>query len=274
MKKLLFVSILLLLLPLTGCKSVVKETVVDKKKEVVLYGRLGNGEWDWYEDGDEKKDVKYVGEIENGGPNGQGTLISPDGDKYVGEFKDGYRNGQGTYAWSNGNKYIGEWRDGKYHGQGTYTSIKGYKYVGEWRENKSWNGKEYDKNGNIIGKFVNGVKIIEEVVEKGQTRVLFRRRENQQLGWFWDGDEKKDIKYVGEIENGVPNGQGILTSPDGDRYEGDFKDGKKHGQGTFTYSGRFRYLGEWKDGKSWNGTSYDKNGIIILKVVNGKFVVN
>jgi len=104
--------------------------------------------------------------------------------------------------------------------------------------------------------------------------VLFLRNVNGGSKWFEDGDEKKDIKYVGEIENGVPNGQGILTSPDGDRYEGDFKDGKKHGQGTFTYSGRFRYLGEWKDGKSWNGTSYDKNGIIILKVVNGKFVVN
>ena len=274
MKKLLFVFILLLLLPLTGCESVVKDTDVEKEKEGILYGRLGNGEWGWYEDGDEKDDMKYLGEIRNRGPNGQGTLISPDGDKYIGEFKDGYRNGQGTYFWSGGNKYIGEWMDGKYHGQGTYTSVEGYKYEGEWRENKSWNGKEYDKNGNIIGKFVNGVKIIDEVVEKGQTRVLFRRRENQQLNWFWDGDEKKDGKYVGEIENGVPNGQGILTLPDGDRYEGDFKDGKKHGQGTFNYSGRFKYLGEWKDGKSWNGTSYDKNGIIILKVVNGKFVVN
>ena len=160
-------------------------------------------------------------------PKGQGTITSPDGDKYVGEFKDGYRNGQGTYAWFNGNKYIGGWRDGKYHGQGTYTSIKGYKYVGEWRENKSWNGKEYDKNGNMIAKFVNGAKIIEEVVEKGQKRVLFSRWENQQLGWFWDGDEKKDMKYIGEIENCLPNGQGILSSPDGDRYEGDFKDGKK-----------------------------------------------
>ena len=105
--------------------------------------------------------------------------------------------------------------------------------------------------------------------------VLFLRKENEKLKWFKVGDEKTgDGKYIGEIENGLPNGQGILTSPDGDRYEGDFKDGKKHGQGTFTYSSRFRYLGEWKDGKSWNGTSYDKNGIIILKVVNGKFVVN
>ena len=89
MKKLLFVSILLLLLPLTGCNSVVKDTDVEKQKEGVLYGRLGNSEWGWYEDGDEKKDVKYLGEIENGGPNGQGTLTSPDGDKFVGQWKDG-----------------------------------------------------------------------------------------------------------------------------------------------------------------------------------------
>ena len=271
MKKLLFV---LILLPLVGCLSGVKDRVVEEKKEKVLYGRLENDEWGWYEDGDEKKDLKYVGEIDNGGPNGQGTLFSPDGDKYAGEIKDGYRNAQGTYAWSDGNKYVGEWMDGKYHGEGTFTSVKGYKYVGEWMGNKSWNGTEYDKNENIIGKFVDGVRIDEEVADKEQTRVLFRRKENQEWGWYWDGDEKKEMKYVGEIENGEPSGQGVLTSPYGDRYEGKFKDGKKHGQGTFSYSGRFKYVGEWKDGKSWNGTSYDKNGIIILKVVNGKFVVN
>jgi len=31
-------------------------------------------------------------------------------------------------------------------------------YVGEFRKNKPWNGKMYDKNRNIIGRFVNGVK--------------------------------------------------------------------------------------------------------------------
>jgi len=60
------------------------------------------------------------------------------------------------YLWENGTKYMGEWKDGKKHGQGTYTLPNGSKYVGEWRENKSWNGKEYDKKGNIIGKYVNG----------------------------------------------------------------------------------------------------------------------
>ena len=45
---------------------------------------------------------------------------------------------------------------------------------------------------------------------------------------------------LGEIENEGPNGQGTLTSPDGDKYEGEFKDGVFHGKGTYTWSeGKF-----------------------------------
>ena len=140
-KKLIFVFILLLILPLTGCKSVVKETVVEepvvvveKNGKGVLYRRFVNGEWGWYKSGNEE-DGKYVGEIENGIPNGQGTTTwsGSDGEKYVGEYKDGERNGQGTTTFPNGNKYEGELKDGK-----------------------PWNGTYDDKNGNIIGKYVNG----------------------------------------------------------------------------------------------------------------------
>ena len=76
--------------------------------------------------------------------------------------------------------------------------------------------------------------------------VLFLRNENEKLKWFEDGDEDKDIKYKGEIENGLPNGQGTYTDPDGDKYEG-----------------------EWKDGKKWNGIQYEKNGNVDEKYVNG-----
>ena len=69
----------------------------------------------------------------------------------------------------------------------------------------------------------------EEVVEKRQTGVLFRRWQNQEWRWFSNGDMKKDLKYVGEIENGGPNGQGTLTSPEGDKYVGEFKDGYRNG---------------------------------------------
>ena len=54
--------------------------------------------------------------------------------------------------------YVGEWKDGKKHGQGIFTFPDGSKYVGEYKDGKKWNGTEYDKNGRIIGKFVNGVR--------------------------------------------------------------------------------------------------------------------
>ena len=98
-KKLIFVFILLLLLPLTGCKSVVKETIV-------------------YPNGG-----KYVGEIVSGEPHGQGTFTLPDGAKYVGEWKNGDWNGQGTWIERDGIKYVGEFKNGRVHGQGN-THIK------------------------------------------------------------------------------------------------------------------------------------------------------
>ena len=76
-----------------------------------------------------------------------------------GEWKDGKYHGQGTYTFKDGSKYVGEWKDDKYHGQGTWFGKgewKGQKYVGEYKDGKEWNGKLYDKNGNIIGKYVNG----------------------------------------------------------------------------------------------------------------------
>jgi len=76
--------------------------------------------------------------------------------EYVGEYKDGKKHGQGTYIWSNGDKYVGEYKDGEVDGQGTYTWSDGSKYVGEYKDGKRWNGTMYDKEGNIIGKFMNG----------------------------------------------------------------------------------------------------------------------
>ena len=140
-KKLIFVFILLLILPLTGCKSVVKETDVEKPVRLVS----PNG------------DV-YVGEVMSGEPHGQGTLTFPGGEKYVGEFKDGEYHGQGTWTMSNGVKYVGEWKYHKKHGQGTITSPDGVgKLGGEFKNGKPWNGTEFDKYGNIIGKWMNGV---------------------------------------------------------------------------------------------------------------------
>ena len=88
----------------------------------------------------------------------QGIQFLNDGGCYEGEYKDGKYHGQGTETWSDGDKYEGEWKDGEKHGQGTLTSHDGRIEVGVWRESQPWNNIEYDKNGNTIGKWVNGVE--------------------------------------------------------------------------------------------------------------------
>ena len=50
-------------------------------------------------------------------------------------------------------------------------------------------------------------------------------------------------------KDGLPNGQGTWTSPDGQKYVGEFKDGEFHGQGTLTLSDGRKYVGGWKDDK-------------------------
>ena len=78
--------------------------------------------------------------------------------KYVGEWGNDKINGPGTYTFPDGEKYEGRWKDGQYHGQGTLTLPDGGELVGEFRVDEPWNVTEYKKGGNIIGKFVNGVK--------------------------------------------------------------------------------------------------------------------
>ena len=99
-----------------------------------------------------------------------------------------------------------------------------------------------------------------------ETSVLFQREVNGKFEWFENGDEDKDRKYLGEIKNGKPNGQGTITYPDGFKYLGKYNDGKlKNVWMIFTYPNGRKYVGEWKDGKrNGHGTITTTDG--------GKFV--
>ena len=53
-------------------------------------------------------------------------------------------------------KYQGQVKDGKPNGLGVLISTNGWKYFGSWKNGEIWNGTEYDKDGNIIYRWVEG----------------------------------------------------------------------------------------------------------------------
>ena len=132
------------------------KTFGDGKVQPKYKGEIKNGKPNGFGFQTYKNGNKYFGEHKNGLPNGQGRSIYPDGSMYLGEYKDGKFHGQGTFIWKDGYYHEGEFRDGTPNGHGTETLPNG-KLVGEYKDGKPWNAKGYDKERNIISKWVNGV---------------------------------------------------------------------------------------------------------------------
>lgn len=57
--------------------------------------------------------------------------------------------------------------------------------------------------------------------------------------------------YVGEVVNGSPMGEGVITYPNGDKYEGRVKNGLPDGMGTYSFAVGHKYQGEHRSGKSY-----------------------
>jgi hypothetical protein len=138
---------------------------------------------------------------------------------------------------------------------------------------EKWEGLETEENIDYVkyeGDTVNGVP-------NGQGTFTYTNG-RKYVGMFKDGKKYGKGKetfpdesvYVGEFKNGEINGQGTLTFPDGTKYVGEWKDQKMNGQGTYTYDNGDLFEGEFKEGEQLNGTSYNKNGNILYKKVNGK----
>ena len=119
-------------------------------------------------------------------------------------------------------KYKGEISNGTPEGLGvlSYPFADGKRVIGEWKEGKEWNTEHYKKDGKVIGKWVNGKWLL-------KWGVLCGTWMDGTTEWFEKCNEGVESKYVGDIENSEPNGQGILTSLDGYKYVGEFYDGKQ-----------------------------------------------
>jgi len=72
------------------------------------------------------------------------------------------------------------------------------------------------------------------------------------------------VDYVGQTENGVPNGWGKAYFNNGSMYDGEWKDGKMHGKAKELYTdGTLQYEGYYKDGyRDGRGKSFNTNGTV------------
>ena len=87
------------------------------------------------------------------------------------------------------------------------------------------------------------------------------RKQLGKLGWFeTESLYPPDRYWKGEIENGVPHGQGTLSTPDsysevefyGSKFEGTYEN-RESKEGTFTWSRGNKYIGTYRNNKKWNG---------------------
>ena len=107
-----------------------------------------------------------------------------------------------------------------------------------------------------------------EPIKKSKIVILYISNDDSVSGrgsnpasWESVRKSESDRMYVGEVSNGVPNGQGTWTHPNGDKYVGAFRDGKMHGQGTYTWPSGQKYVGEFKDNdRNGQGTNIFPNG--------------
>ena len=84
--------------------------------------------------------------------------------------------------------------------------------------------------------------------------VLYQYETSTGIKWETFGNEKVQPKYEGEIKNGdmwfILHGLGVIKFP---------YDGKS-------------VVGEWKEGKEWNTKHRKRDGTLIGKFENGKYV--
>jgi hypothetical protein len=76
-------------------------------------------------------------------------------------------------------------------------------------------------------------------------------------------------KYVGEVSNGVPHGNGTYTFANGDKYIGEWKNFIYHGHGIYTFASGDKYIGEFKDDVKWNGVYYRADGTVKGTYIQG-----
>ena len=203
--------------------------------------------------------------------------------KFEGEYINGKKNGKCKEYYENGKlKYEGIYLNGEKNGMGKeyYYSRDSFKFSlfskeddnneenilffeGEYLNDKKWNGKGFDKNGEIIFELKDGTGKCQEYNNNG--KLIF---EGEYLnGKGWDGiiyDDKQNIIcklidgkgimkeynyngkliFEGEYINGDMRKGKVYNSKGKLIFEGEYKNGKKNGKGKEYF---YKELGSFRE---------------------------
>jgi hypothetical protein len=196
----------------------------------------------------------YTGEWSQGFPHGEGMFYYNNAGIYKGRFADGMRSGNGTFTWPEGFVYQGNWRSDKPSGEGTLASPEGLVLVGTFDGNGQIEGWLQGKNQD--GEF--GLRVI---ASRLTSSVKVAAKSGQH--------------YEGTYQNETLSGQGTVTYPNGDKYIGDLVNGVKEGQGRYIWAKNGSvYSGAWQKDKMNGAGVYYYDGNVTLEKLSGKFVNN
>lgn len=245
---------------------------------------------------------KYLGHWENQKREGKGRFIFVSGDEYFGGFQKNKFSGQGVMTYANGNRYEGLWADNKpsgygififvtgdryegvfakglYEGQGMMNYSDGSRYEGEWHLNKRHGqGLMYYPDGETVyGQWENDQYLADwsAMTYEGDTTNMRNCNDvfcSTGVGKF---NYKDGSRFIGEFNNGQPEGRGTLFYASGDRYEGGWKQHSPHGRGVMHYKSGKVVGAIWDFGKPVKKLFSEgavKNEVVDVEVVQNKAV--
>ena len=158
----------------------------------------------------------YEGPWENNHQQGYGVFSYANGDRFEGNFLEGQCEGEGTMTYSDGSRYVGQWSKNRRHGDGSLHFEDGEEVKGRWDQGEyiaDWGTLAYDGDTNLL----RNCNLVH--CQNGQGKFRYK-----------DGS-----RYLGEFNNGSPEGMGTIYYTAGDRYEGGWKQHAPHGKGVMYY---------------------------------------
>lgn len=179
--------------------------------------------------------------------------------KFKGQFLKGKCNGMGVLQMKDNSLYVGDFMDGEITGYGMKIATSGKQvlsncpgamiYIGNWNKGqKSGIGTCYDNEGKIVyhGNFLADKPTATYPAQYSQADKHVSIIELSDGGAF-----------IGETNQGIPNGLGFVLMENGDLCQSAYKNGERCGIGLYLMSdGNWETL-SFENGKSYTITSSD-----------------